>query len=259
VTTVLEPTSGPTTARRVPFPDAPWEGITRRHLQRIGVGPGWRCLVAAGGPSITGWLEIAVGESARPLVTDLHDGWVHGSGGAVLEVDTDAGWVPEGWFDLVLVRLGDVHVLDRAATVDRLLAALRPGGWMVVEDDVALPFELPAAGAVTGGSTPATVVEAIRRAAGERAAELDWARRVPDRLRARGCEAVAAEAHCSVWPGGAATIALPAEPAEAAGIAGLPLELEPFTRLVVNPFQGGLVPPALAAGSYVLFTTSGRR
>ncbi|MGH8975206.1 MAG: hypothetical protein ACRD0C_18630, partial [Acidimicrobiia bacterium] len=164
MTTVLEPTSAPVAGRSVSFPDAPWEGVTRRHLQHIGVGPGWRCLVAGGGPSITGWLEMEVGETARLLVTDPAAGWTHGSGGAVLEVDTDAGGLPEGWFDLVLVRLGDVHVLDRAVTVDRLLAALRPGGWMVIEDDVALPFELPAGGAGAGAGDPAMVVEAIRSA-----------------------------------------------------------------------------------------------
>jgi class 3 adenylate cyclase len=240
VTTVLTPTADAAATRRLAFADVPWEGVTRRHLQHIGVGPGWRCLVAAGGPSITGWLEMQVGD------------------GAVLEVGTTVGGVPEGCFDLVLLRLGDDHVLDRAATVDRFLAALRPGGWLVIEDDVTLPFELPVDATVAGASTPAAVVQTIRAAAEDHAAELEWARGVPVRLLAQGCRYVAAQAHCSVWPGGATTIALPAPDADD-GAGDLPVELEPFTRLLVNPFRGGLVPSALAAGSYVLFTTCARR
>ncbi len=244
VTTVLrsttEATADAAAARRLAFADAPWEGVTRRHLQHIGVRPGWRCLVAGAGPSITGWLGMQVGE------------------GAVLEIGTTTPAVPEGCFDLVLTRLGDAHMLDRAVAVDRFLAAVRPGGWLVVEVDVTLPFALPADAAVAGASTPVVVVETIRAAAEVHAAELAWARGVPVRLLAQGCRHVAAEAHCSVWPGGAMSIALPS--AEASDGAGdLPVELEPFTHLLVNPFRGGLLPSALAAGSYVLFTTCARR
>jgi SAM-dependent methyltransferase len=37
-------------------------------------------------------------------------------------------------FDLVHARLVLVHVPDRAAALATMVAALRPGGWLLVED-----------------------------------------------------------------------------------------------------------------------------
>lgn len=258
-TYVLESTA-PTTDQPVALPDTAGEPVTRRHLGLIGAGPGWRCLVAGGHPSVTRWLETRVGETGTPLGPAVSEEWAHGPGGAILEVDDPLAPVPLGWFDLVHVRLGDVHLLDRARAVHNLASAVRPGGWILIEHHVTLPFELPEDSAAAASF--ATMAEAIRTVAEERGAELDWARRVPALLRARGCSEVAAEGYCSVWPGGSATISLPDSTGGDGTGAGsppdIPVELEPFRRLLVNPFRGGLVPPALAANSFVLVSTRGR-
>ena len=50
---------------------------TTNHLDRLGVGEGWRCLeVGAGGGSIAGWLGERVGGSGHVLATDLDVRWL---------------------------------------------------------------------------------------------------------------------------------------------------------------------------------------
>ena len=259
-TYVLEPT-GAATGLPISFPDTDYDTVTRNHLDRIGVGPGWRCLVVGASRSVTSWLEARVGETSRVLTAGF-DARTHGPDGAILEANVSTKPLPMAWFDLVYVQLGHLHVLDRAGEVHNLLAAVRPGGWVLIEDHVPLPFQLPEAGG--DGPSSATLVEAIGAVARDRAAELDWVRRIPGVLRARGCTDVATEGYCSVWPGGSVTTALrdtPRPPASKAPGSGaeIPVELEPFRRLLVNPFRGGLVPPSLAVNSYVLFSTWARR
>ncbi|MDQ3945758.1 MAG: hypothetical protein M3357_11520 [Actinomycetota bacterium] len=261
-TYVLEPAAA-ATGLPIPFPDADYSPVTRNHLDLIGVGPGWRCLVVGGSRSVTSWLEARVGETSRVLTTGFDAGGTDGPDGAILEANVTTRPLPMAWFDLVYVQLGRLPVRDRARTVHNLLAAVRPGGWVLIEDHVSLPFQLPEDGAGDAPSS-ATVVEAIGTVAAHRAADLDWARRVPGLLRARGCTEVATEGYCSVWPGGSVTTArrgAPHDPAAEGPAAGAesPVELEPFRRLLVNPFRGGLVPRSLAVKSYVVFSTWARR
>ena len=74
-----------------------FDELTTRHLGRIGVEPGWRCLeLGAGGGSIAVWLATQVGPAGRVVATDIdapaklfHDsagaafnsGHIFGSGG----------------------------------------------------------------------------------------------------------------------------------------------------------------------------------
>ena len=45
---------------------------TFRHLDRLGIGAGWRCWeVGAGGPSVPRWLAERVGPAGRVLATDI--------------------------------------------------------------------------------------------------------------------------------------------------------------------------------------------
>jgi SAM-dependent methyltransferase len=49
-----------------------------------------------------------------------------------LDIRTDE--LPKRQFDLVHARLVLEHLTERQRILDRLVAALRPGGWMVIED-----------------------------------------------------------------------------------------------------------------------------
>jgi SAM-dependent methyltransferase len=105
---------------------------TFRHFERIGIGPGWRCWeVGAGGPSVPSWLAA---RAAYVLATDIDTSWLR-AGYEVRQHDVGAEPPPEiGGFDLVHARLVLVHVEARAEALRTMVAALKPGGWLLVEE-----------------------------------------------------------------------------------------------------------------------------
>ncbi len=42
--------------------------------------------------------------------------------------------LPTAQFDLIHARLVLIHIPAREAVLERLVTALRPGGWLVIED-----------------------------------------------------------------------------------------------------------------------------
>ncbi|MGW5611366.1 class I SAM-dependent methyltransferase [Streptomyces sp. NPDC003753] len=116
--------------------------MTRGHFDRLGVRVGSRCWeVGAGGPGIQEALAAAVGPTRHVLATDIDPSWLKaGDGYEVRRHDVAVDPPPEpGTFDLVHARLVLVHVPDRAHALATMAAALRPGGWLLVEDaDTAL-------------------------------------------------------------------------------------------------------------------------
>ena len=58
-----------------------FDGVTRGHFDRLGVGPGWRCWeVGAGGRSIPEALAAAVGPAGHVLATDINPAWLDPNG-----------------------------------------------------------------------------------------------------------------------------------------------------------------------------------
>ena len=111
---------------------------TIRVLESIGISPGWRCLeVGGGGGSIARWLAERVGPEGGVVVTDLNTRFLdelevpnievrqHDVVNDDLEVDT---------YDLVHSRFLLEHLPERDEVLDKLIAAARPGGWIVMED-----------------------------------------------------------------------------------------------------------------------------
>jgi SAM-dependent methyltransferase len=111
---------------------------TIRHLEALGVAEGWHCLeVGAGGGSITEWLCQRVGRDGFVMATDLDTRFLEALTMPNLDVrrhDVVCDDLPERKFDLVLSRLVLEHVQERERALRRMLAALRPGGWLVCED-----------------------------------------------------------------------------------------------------------------------------
>jgi SAM-dependent methyltransferase len=116
-----------------------------RHLECCGVGPGWHCLeVGAGGGSIATWLADRVGAGGTVLATDIEPRFLTALALPNLEVrrhDIGVDALPEGAFDLVHARLVLMHVPDRYRALERMIGALKPGGWIVAEefDSVSMP------------------------------------------------------------------------------------------------------------------------
>lgn len=111
---------------------------TIRHLEACGVDKGWHCLeVAAGGGSIADWLCRQVGTSGHVVATDINTRFLEVLDHPHLEVRrhhvlVDA--LPESTFDLVHARLILAHLPAGNQAVQHLLAALKPGGWIVLEE-----------------------------------------------------------------------------------------------------------------------------
>lgn len=175
----------------------PW---TFRHLDDLGLGEGWRCWeVGAGGPSVPRGLAERVGTSGRVLATDIDVSWTEPAADSVLEVrrhDVLRDPPPSETFDLVHARLVLVHLKDRAAALQTMVDALRPGGRLVLEDaDPALqPLACPDE---RGPSEELAnrLRSRIRTLMAERGADLAYGRTLPRLLRESDLEDVRAEAY----------------------------------------------------------------
>jgi SAM-dependent methyltransferase len=111
---------------------------TIRQLEARGVAPGWRCLeVGAGGGSIAAWLGDRVAPEGSVVATDLDTRWVAELSHPNLEVrvhDLLEDDLPEGEFDLVHARLLLAWLPDPRVGLERLIAALKPGGLLLAEE-----------------------------------------------------------------------------------------------------------------------------
>jgi SAM-dependent methyltransferase len=120
--------------------------LTRRQFDAIGVHEGWRCLdVGAGGGSATRLLAERVGNTGSVLAVDLDTRLLAPLASERVEVqrhDLLADPLPDGAFDLVHARNLLMHLPARVDALRRLLAAVRPGGWLALHEpdfnDVAL-------------------------------------------------------------------------------------------------------------------------
>ncbi|HEV7465849.1 MAG TPA: methyltransferase domain-containing protein [Candidatus Dormibacteraeota bacterium] len=166
---------------------------TRRHAEAIGVAPGWRRLEVGGGggyPRVPSDVEI------------LHH-------------DVAAGPPPQREFDLVHARLLLLHAPQRGALLRSLVSALKPGGWLLVEDvDCRIlgcqdgAAEEPAHVSVTGGRTAsdtlvvARVLRAMGRIMTSNGVDLAYGRKLHGLLSGAGLVDIAVEGHLETGAGG---------------------------------------------------------
>jgi SAM-dependent methyltransferase len=183
---------------------------TIRVLDSIGIDRGWSCLeVAGGGGSIARWLAHQVGIDGRVVATDIDTRFLEALTEANLHVlrhDIIADELPEESFDLIHARLLLEHLPSRDVLLKKLVSALRPGGWIVVEDlDWGPLFAKPSLGFVHPASIQKTSQRVARRpvqvmeAAGYDAM---YGRRLPGELLECGLVDVHAEARDRLMWGG---------------------------------------------------------
>ena len=118
---------------------AMFDPISTARLARVGVAAGWRCLdIGAGGGSVARWLADRVGPTGTVVATDLDVRWIEDHLQApnieVRRHDVLVDPLEQDAFDLIHERLVLVHLAAREAVLDKLIGALKPGGWLVVED-----------------------------------------------------------------------------------------------------------------------------
>jgi SAM-dependent methyltransferase len=172
---------------------------TFRHLDGLGLSRGGRCWeVGAGGTSVVRHLADRVGPDGYVLATDIDVSWAVEAEGPAVEVrlhDVALDPPPGPPFDLVHARLVLVHVPERAAALDNMVAALRPGGVLLIED--ADPALQPLSCLEETGPEQVlanTLRRGFRTLLAERGVDLAFGRSLPRRLRAAGLVDVGADA-----------------------------------------------------------------
>jgi SAM-dependent methyltransferase len=216
-----------------------YDGPTTRRLQALGVGPGWRCLeVGAGGGSIAEFLCREVGPEGRVTAVDIDTRFLNGIDAPnidVVRLDVTTDDLPKQAFDLVHCRALLMHLPARQRVLDALVAALRPGGCLLVEEGDHYPIS-----ALGSGLHPEVLEMAL--VDGLTGAGVDWAfaRHLPALLQRRGIGDIGAESDVALFEGGspmAELLRLTILQAHAAGLTGEATneQIDAWSTLVGEP------------------------
>jgi ubiquinone/menaquinone biosynthesis C-methylase UbiE len=174
---------------------------TFRRLEAIGLDAGWHCWeVGAGSVTVPLWLSERVGSTGRVLATDIDLTWLpESSHYETLRHDVGAQAAPGDDFDLIHARMVLSHVPNRDWALESMVAALRPGGWLVIED--VDPQLQPMSRLVE--NTPEHrranhLREGFRALLQQRGADTAYGRTLPHRLRQAGLTNVQADAYFTI-------------------------------------------------------------
>jgi ubiquinone/menaquinone biosynthesis C-methylase UbiE len=111
---------------------------SQRYLAGLGIQTGWRCLeVGAGLGSIVCWLAEQVGPQGWVVATDINPRFLtalHLPNVEVRRHDIRTDPLEAGRYDLAHCRAVLSHLPDPHPALRRMVAAVRMGGWVVIED-----------------------------------------------------------------------------------------------------------------------------
>jgi SAM-dependent methyltransferase len=176
-----------------------YDEVTCRHLDRFGIRAGWRCLeVGAGGGSIARIMSQRVGAQGYVMATDINTDWMAPTMPANVDMcrhDIGVDPLPEAAFDVVHSRAVLTFVPERRSALRRMFTALKPQGWLLVEELIPPITEAldsadePDAEVARKGRT--AIVETIRRQGGDPV----FAREIPRLMAEAGLSDVGAEGY----------------------------------------------------------------
>ncbi|MEU3617878.1 methyltransferase [Streptomyces sp. NPDC006872] len=177
-----------------------FDPTTFRHLEGLGIGPGWRCWEAgAGGTSVVSWLAKKVGPTGKVLATDIDTSRLTSVARPPVDVrvhDLGTDEPPMEGFDLIHTRLVLVHVPERERALRSMVKALRPGGRLLVEDaDPALQPLLCPDEHGPEQQLANRLRHGFRKLLAGRGADLSYGRKLPRLLREAGLRRVEADAY----------------------------------------------------------------
>ena len=130
---------------RLRFQQSVWGSVTRAFLHRLRVQTGWRCLDVGAGPGLVSFdLRDLVGESGEVTALEPSEFYIQWLETAVasrgwrnvkcIKGTAEQSFLPSQYFDLVFVRWVIAFVADPEKFLLPLLATLRPGGIIAIQD-----------------------------------------------------------------------------------------------------------------------------
>jgi ubiquinone/menaquinone biosynthesis C-methylase UbiE len=186
--------------------EAIWDPWTIRNLEKLQVKEGWHCLeIAGGGGSLAEWLCHRTGRSGHVVATDLQTHFLEALNASNLEVwrhDILSDPLPERQFDLVHARAVLTFLPRPAEAVTKMVAALKPGGWLLLEEPDYIsaihdPTMEPAAAALSKKGW-----DALLRQLQSRGYDVGFGRRLYNDLAINGLADLQAEGFVAMQLGG---------------------------------------------------------
>jgi len=188
-------------SRRLGLLEQHLDPLTQRRMSMLGLHQGSRCLEVGGGRgSVAAWLCEKVGPSGKVVATDIDIRFLEKIGQPNFEArahDITVDSLPDGEFDFVHTRWLLHHLRQPEIAIRRMISALRPGGWLLLEEVDFFPVHTSTSElyvdfmmAVTG-----TVVAASGR-------DCLWARALPSLVSEMGLSQVGGEGDFAVLRGG---------------------------------------------------------
>jgi 2-polyprenyl-3-methyl-5-hydroxy-6-metoxy-1,4-benzoquinol methylase len=235
------------------------DGHSTQVLASTGVTTGWQCLdVGPGAGSITKWLADQVGPTGHVTALDLDPRHLRADGNVTVQQgDVRTVELPEGHYDLIHIRLVLVHLAEREAVLDRLIAALKPGGVVVVSDWDSTDWDW-----IIRSSSPESAAAFVAFQKGlfglleRNGADMTWARRAPMAMRDAGLVDVDTSLYNRVWAGGESGCLVHSTNADQMRDA---LLANGLTTTELTLLDEAMHDPNTLAYCYTMFTTVGRR
>jgi ubiquinone/menaquinone biosynthesis C-methylase UbiE len=187
-------------AQRFAALSALFDPVTLRQFDACGMAAGWRCWeVGAGGPALVRKIAERVGPAGHVLATDIDDSRAKEAASPNVEVrnhDVARDPPPGGSFDLVHARLVLVHVPERERAFRNMISAVKPGGWLVIEDADPALQPLSCIDAYGPEQELANKIrQGFRTLLSNRGADLSFGRKLPRMFREAGMADIAAEVY----------------------------------------------------------------
>ena len=174
---------------------------TKRRALALGVGDGWRCLeIGAGGGSIALWLSEQVGAKGSVVATDINIVLlksIERPNLQALQHDILSGTPADGNFDLVHSRWILHHLPKPEVAIRHMISALRPGGWLLLEEVDFFPVH--ASDNADYRDFMTALVNTVVRASGR---DCFWARALPELVESLGLRNIDGEGDFSLVRGG---------------------------------------------------------
>jgi SAM-dependent methyltransferase len=246
--------------RRFASLESCYDPVTIRQLEEIGVSTGWRCLeVGGGGGSIARWLADRTGPAGEVVVTDINPRWLDADRPNIemRRHDIVADELEPGAFELAHERLVLIHLPERRQALKRMIGALKPGGWLLIEDFDRTWLPLTPICHPTDAGLFMKVMDAFDQILVAAGVELDFGRRLCSMLRQQGLSDIQVEAHTQICPGGSPGCRLHRSNIEQ--LEDRVADVGQITHDEIERFYHLIDDPSFSVNSYMLVSARGRR